>query len=470
MPAPAARPKPYQPARLERSPARPARSSNALPGAGAPQLDVSGWALIIMSYVLYVPVGPAIIYNDLVHGPGALSEMLPKIWSVGRYFAALAVAPALLIGPAGPRPLARCWPMFPFAVFAAASIVWSEFPKESMRQSLHLFAVMVITASLVSWYGLSGAGRGFQIVTGLVMIASLLTALLIPQIGVHHAYDLVEPGHAGKWRGLFMHKNLLGQISVTAIIFGLRSIREETRPWKAFFIAARICSFTCCVMSGSASAWGGALIALTFFMLMRNRTTANPLVIVAILLIGGALVEGLSLSQGQIAEALGRDTTFSGRTEIWSLGRSMIQQHLFFGSGLGADGAVFGSIAKSNLFSSAVDLHSGYLDVLFNLGLIGAALMIVAVGAAMLRGYAFAQTHSGAERAQAIIFMTVVVAACAIASAEVAPFNVVGGGAVALWTALPALYQLDFGRRRLHAPGAPTPFATGKTVAPRRAR
>jgi O-antigen ligase len=103
---------------------------------------------------------------------------------------------------------------------------------------------------------------------------------------------------------------------------------------------------------------------------------------------------------------------------------------------------VFGQFAKNSLFASAVDLHSGYLDVLFNIGLVGAALMILAVAGAMLRGYTYVLRHSGEERDQAVIFMSLVVAGCTMAVGEVSPFYFGGDGAVMLWTAVPALYQL----------------------------
>jgi exopolysaccharide production protein ExoQ len=308
--------------------------------------------------------------------------------------------------------------------------------------------VIVLTSTMVSWYGLSGFGRRMQIVTGLIMIASVLTALLFPRVGVHHAYDLLESVHAGNWRGVFIHKNVLGGVAVMSMIYSLRSIRNETRPWQVFFSMARISSVICCIMAGSVAAWGGGLIAVTFIILMKHRATANPLFICAMILIGAALVQGLSLSAERIAEALGRDPTFTGRTEIWALGWPMIQSHLLFGSGFATDAAVFGELAKRNLAVSAMDLHSGYLDVLFNLGLVGAAFLALAVGVAMLRGYIYTQTFSGDEREQAVIFMTLVVAACAIAAAETAPFALMGDGAIGLWTALPALYQLRLTARK----------------------
>lgn len=401
-----------------------------------------GVALIAMIYVLYVPVGRFLIYNEYVYGPNGFSETLQKIWSGGRYLAALGIAPVFLLARSGLRPIARCWPVLPYALFAAASCAWSAFPKESMRESLNLFFIVVTVSTLVTWYGLPGFGRRAQIVTGLFMIASVVAALLVPHVGVHHAYDLSEPIHAGKWRGIFRHKNELGELSVTSIVLSLRSIRNETKLWKTFFIVARICAFICWIMARSSNAWLGGAVALTFFMLMKNRVTANPIFIGVLILLGVAAIQGLDLDPGKVAEALGRDPTFTGRTEIWALGRAMIQNHLLLGSGLATDGLVFGDLAKGSLFLSAVDLHSGYLDVLFNVGVVGAVLMLVAVGTPMVRAYAYALTHSGEERDQGVVFMTLFVAACAIAIGEVAPFCVAGDGAVSLWTAVPALYQL----------------------------
>lgn len=401
-----------------------------------------GVAMIAFIFIFYVPVGRFLIYNEYVYGPNGLSEALQKLWSGGRYLAALVVAPLLLMGRSGLRPISRCWPAFPFAVFAAASCAWSAFPKESMRESLNLFFILVTISALVNWYGLAGFGRRAQIVTGLLMIASVLTALLIPHLGVHHGYDLSGPIHAGKWRGIFRHKNELGELSVTAMIFSLRSIRNETRLWKLFFTTARVSTLVCLLMSQSSNAWLGGLIGLTFFGLMKNRATANPIVVAVFVLLGAALVQGLSLSAGQIAQALGRDATFTGRTEIWALGRAMIETHWLLGSGFATDGQVFGQLATGALFPSAVDLHSGYLDVLFNLGVVGAALMFIAVVTPVVRGYVYALTHQGEERDQAVVFMSLFVAACAIAGGEIAPFCVAGDGAVSLWTAVPALYQL----------------------------
>lgn len=403
-----------------------------------------GWglALIVLIYVLYVPVGRYLIYNEQVYGDSAVSEHLAKLWSAGRYLAAATIAPLLLTARTGARPFFRCWPILPFALFAAASIAWSAEPKASVRESINLFFFLITVPTLVSWYGLSGFGRRAQVATALLMIASVATALFIPRLGVHHSYDLVEPQHAGDWRGIFRHKNELGDLAVTAMLLSLRSIRDETRFWQAFFVVGRIAAVVCWLMARSANAWLAGAVGLSFFVLMKNRATANPVLIGTALLIGGALIGAFSLNAGDLAQALGRDPTFSGRTQVWTLGHAMIASHLWLGSGFATDGAVFGDLAKTSLFASAVDLHSGYLDVLFNLGVVGAVLMLVAIGAPMLRGYGYVVGHSGAERDQAVIFMSLIVAAAAIAAGEVSPVYVSGAGAASLWTAAPALCQL----------------------------
>jgi len=427
-----------------------ARRTASFPAAASatPQrrdlLNLSSWglALIFLSYVVYLPAGPALIHNQLVSGRNSLDDNLEKLWSAARYALAFGVAPLLLLTRSGGRAFVRCWPALPFAIFAASSIAWSVVPKESFREVLALFSVLVLTSTLVSWYGAVGFGRRAQIVTGSLAIASVAVAVLLPALGVHHATDAVAGVHAGRWRGVFLHKNLLGEFAVMAIVYALRPIRSEPPPWKLFFIVARICAFACWVMAGSAGAMGGGLIALAFFILMKNRITANPFITLAMILIGAALVPLLAQSAGEITSAFGRDATFSGRTEIWALGRAMIRDRLFFGSGPGADGAVFGELAKRSLFSDAVDLHSGYLDVIFNVGVVGAVLLVLAVCAALLRGHAYLQTQSGATRDQAAIFMTLIVAACAMAAVETAPVAMTGIGAIGLWTGVPALFQL----------------------------
>lgn len=441
MPAPDHPAKHRQHVRLERAnranAARPKAHGGASHRFPSPALIMMIYA---MAYVIYVPVGPVQVLNELIHGRTS-PEMLSKIWTGIRYVAALTFAPALLMA-RGARPLARCWPVLPFLIFAATSVAWSSFPKESMRYTLNLFTTIVATSALVNRWGLAGFGRRVQIVVGILIITSLVISILVPSLGVHQAYDLDEPMHAGKWRGLFGHKNLLGGMSVISLIYGLRSTRHETLLWKLFFIIVQICSAVCLFKAKSAGAVGGALLAGTFFLLMKHRATAHPLSIVAMMLIGFALAQALSLNPTRLAEFLGRDSTFTGRATLWALGRPMIESHLFFGSGLGADTSYFGGLsARQVSASSAWNLHSGYLDLLFNLGLVGAVLLILAILSALLRGYAFTRTHSGDERDQAVIFMALVVAACAIAAIEIYPFA--DYGVIGVWTALPALYQLD---------------------------
>ena len=103
----------------------------------------------------------------------------------------------------------------------------------------------------------------------------------------------------------------------------------------------------------------------------------TPLVLLNLLSVGTVMFEGLA----EIAKLLPLDSTFTGRTDIWSFALQSLQARLATGYGFAS---FWGSSAIQNLPEGkewagfAAHSHNGYLDTALGMGLPGLALLIAA--------------------------------------------------------------------------------------------
>jgi O-antigen ligase len=92
------------------------------------------------------------------------------------------------------------------------------------------------------------------------------------------------------------------------------------------------------------------------------------------------LVPGSSLLLSPITALTGKDQTFSGRTNIWAIVNEHIAQRPMLGSGYGAywvelPGSPSMDMVR-RLFFYPTEAHNGYLDIINDLGIVGALCLV----------------------------------------------------------------------------------------------
>ncbi len=133
-------------------------------------------------------------------------------------------------------------------------------------------------------------------------------------------------------------------------------------------IVARICD------SGNTTI---ALILMLFFILFYNTRivckTWTPIkAIVAILLIDIIIYGGTQFDFfSKITAIIGRDTTFTGRTVLWSQGLNYFKSHPLFGAGDGISFYIEDAIANH--------AHSEYINCLAKYGVIPFVLLVISI-------------------------------------------------------------------------------------------
>jgi O-antigen ligase len=90
------------------------------------------------------------------------------------------------------------------------------------------------------------------------------------------------------------------------------------------------------------------------------------------------LILAAQSASGMALEALGRDSTFSGRTLIWQVAWEYVAPRPLLGYGFGA--TTYGGFARTILQWLGVDSpHNGYLDLTLSIGIVGLLVFVLSV-------------------------------------------------------------------------------------------
>jgi O-antigen ligase len=272
------------------------------------------------------------------------------------------------------------------------SVVLSLDPDTSIRRFALTACVVSVAAALMLLPKSEVELTRWLSIAALVLLATCyLGILLAPNLSIHLATDTQEPHLAGAWRGSFGHKNLAAAVMAMLLFIGSYILRAGKTLSGGAIIAL---SFLFLL-----EAEGKSSLALFFAVLVlteltkfvrtfwpRVVTLLAPLVILNLLSVGTVMNDGLA----GIAKMLPLDTTFTGRTDIWTFAVQALQLRLPTGYGFAA---FWGSSSIQNLPQGmewaeyASHSHNGYLDTALAMGLPGLALLIVALVIAPLRDF-----------------------------------------------------------------------------------
>lgn len=258
---------------------------------------------------------------------------------------------------------------------AIASTAWSDDAGFTIRRSVVLFATTLFGVYFGSRFTVPQQLRLLVWTFVLVVLSSFAIAILLPRYGIDHWH------HPGDWQGAFPQKNTLARAMVLAI-----SVFYFARPWTARVVCwvGTVGALGLLVCSRSLT---GALVVcaiaatVPMYKIWRSRIQVGiPLVIAVVLTVGGSLLI-LFYSLSDVFEALHRDSTLTGRSELWNAVVMAITKRPFLGYGFGGfwkgwageSATVWLTVQWKPLHS-----HNGFLDLMLELGLLG--LVIFAVG------------------------------------------------------------------------------------------
>lgn len=306
---------------------------------------------------------------------------------------------ALLLVLVHARGVVRAALAHPFApvlvALALASVAWSDDPDLTLRRGAALAATTAFGLYLAARFSLRSLLRLLGWALGVAAVLSLAFALLLPGLGVG------QGDHAGQWRGIYPHKNTLGQVMVlAALVFFLLWRDAERRRWIPAAGLA-LCG-ALLLLSRSASAIAvlavcAALLPL-YAALRRPHGRGVPLGI-AVVLAGGAAAALAVANLDVVLALLGRESTLTGRTLLWASAVEAVGARPWSGAGYsafwtgwgGGSGAVWDAAGWTTPHA-----HNGFLDLALELGMGGVAIFLAGAAVAARRGVAALRGTPGA--------------------------------------------------------------------------
>lgn len=271
--------------------------------------------------------------------------------------------------------LARNAFVFVPVALAVASVSWSVEPDQTLRRSIGLVGTTIFSVYLgVRFSSRDLAGVLFYPLA-FAVVASFALSIAAPGFAVHQAVDSIE--HAGRWRGLFFHKNSLGPVAAVCLLLTLALWRRIPAPAAAKAAIAAM-SFVIALKSGSAQALFQAVVLSAAILAHRQFSLLPATQRAAAFCIGGATTVLLMVSAdailGTILEALDRDPSLSSRTYLWEAAWIGGLQRPIWGAGF--DTGWFGGanvVALQLIYSDPGHAHNGFLTMWLDLGLVGLA-------------------------------------------------------------------------------------------------
>jgi O-antigen ligase len=343
-----------------------------------------GLVAIAILFAIFVTFDP---FSDL--GLGEPSQQVTGGGEAPVYFAMLflTIVAGLLLYSAGRFTLPSLVTPANLALLAwllAVGVALSATPSISARRLVLAFLTFLLAAMLPA------LTRGLRHFTGLllftaaiVLILSYLGILLAPHLTIHQPGDLVEPELAGKWRGIYGHKNVAAGVMAVFVYTGWFAIRIG-QPLAGGAIA--LAAFVFLIFSGGKSELAlvfvvpiiAALVARTRSIWLKAFLAFAPLAILAFLTIGAVV----SKTAQAILSALSIDPTFTGRTDIWKFALAAIAEHPWKGHGFEAfwySEALQHSVeGKTKWLTQVATSHNSYIDVTLTIGIPGLVLTFLA--------------------------------------------------------------------------------------------
>jgi len=309
--------------------------------------------------------------------------------------------------------LKRAGWLIPLCACVVFSSAWSLDPFFTFRRSIILVFTTLFAVYLASRFDWRQQLDLFAWSTILTIVGSFAIVAVLPNYGISH--DI----HAGDWRGVFLHKNVLGQQMVFGILVLLTGAPRILATWMRFALLAL--AGVLLIMSHSmTSILALAAVVISYPVLLLLRRPAKQIAWTATFLLAPLTiaVAGFLYSRPrEIVLALGRSGSLTGRVPLWFAVAKSITHHPWLGYGfasffndLNPESRVVALRAKW----FAEHAHNGYLDILLDIGIIGFAIFSIGFLITLWRaGKSFRFSENVSQRWPLLFLLFIAIYNCA---------------------------------------------------------
>jgi O-antigen ligase len=350
-------------------------------------------ALVVVAFLLFLGAFKTMLLNggDDRTGGSALFQLV----SGSLYLASMIIVVARGFPPWGFTILQRAWPLALLTLLTLVSTLWSQDPGSTLRRAIALILSTWFAFYIVLRFNPRTFVNLLVIAFGVLLVVSILAAA-VPGQGITPSGT-----YAGAWRGLTGNKNELGRVVALAVALlpAAALLGMTDRPRRAFIVGAA--ALPVLLLSHSATSLMAAVLGIVLggvgYVLCggrigRVRLRAELRAILGVIAVVGGLAL-FTVAWTPLLTALGRDPTLTGRTKLWDWALTVNQDRHLLGSGyrsfwIDENTRYFflafawnknGEGERSDSFSGPTHAHSGYVDLILELGIVGLSIFIVTV-------------------------------------------------------------------------------------------
>jgi exopolysaccharide production protein ExoQ len=276
-------------------------------------------------------------------------------------------------------------PLVVYFTYCLLSVLWSPIPEPSFKRWIKAVGdVVMVLIVATDDLPVVAIGRFFSYVGFLLLPASVL---LIRYSDLGRGFD---PDGNAMNTGVTTNKNMLG---VLVLVVGLAALwhvcallRAKRQPDHKSRLVAQctLLAFSIALLAMAHSATcvgcfvlGSGLILVSSLPMIQRRPGLIHIVVLTLVLGGGlGMVFG---GDAVVVGALGRDTSLTGRTDIWTRAISLARDPII-GSGFesfwNSNSQILRTFSEVNMFSNLNSAHNGYIEVYLELGWVGLGLIV----------------------------------------------------------------------------------------------
>lgn len=293
---------------------------------------------------------------------------------------------------------------------AVVSVFWSSEPTTTMNRAVALIGTTLFGVYLASRYTIKEQLEMLGWAFGVAILLSFLFIVALPK------YGIMGGVHAGTWRGVYVHKNVLGKVMVpSAVVFLLLAIRGKKNNlllWGGFGFSVILLLFT--TSKTALVSLIIMLLSLYLYRMLRWRYDLLIPVIFAMTTLGGSVLIWLLDNADALLGAIGKDATLTGRTKLWPFVLDMIDKQPWLGYGYGSFwNGLNGESAYvwRAVLWPAPNAHNGLLELWLALGILGVSIYLIGFSFSLLKAVAILRVNKTSENLWPLLFLTYTVLA-----------------------------------------------------------
>jgi exopolysaccharide production protein ExoQ len=310
-------------------------------------------------------------------------------------------------------------PTILFLVYGAISVFWSDFPEITIRRWFKAAGCLLMVMVVLSERDRDAAMNRLFVWAGFLLIPlSVLFIKYYPAIGRTYVIENISTWVLSPV-GVTDHKNSLGAMcQVYGLIFVwhfIAAYRDRQRQYRTRHLIAHGVALAMVawlfLQANSVTAQSSFLLGAIFLIATSTRNIARKrwrvhLLMAALMAVPFAILF-LGIGGGAI-EAMGRNSTLTGRTEIWALVIKLVPNPVV---GAGFESFWLGSRleAMQRHMRGLNEAHNGFLEVYISLGWIGVLLLLVMIVTGYRNMIVCFRRNPDAGRFRLALFLTVIV-------------------------------------------------------------